>query len=116
MVRFTTTLLDLASAQLSVACDIAYFRKRLSTIGDYAVSIGKCRRGSAYGNHLTSFSEATSLSAFVLLSGQNITLNARNHYRFLSPGRVFYRASAMFSNTYEAQTLGRGGFILCRAA
>jgi hypothetical protein len=63
-----------------------------------------------------SFAEVSSLSAFNRFSlGQNISLNANT---IISRFPIFQRARLtivqrnVFENTYEAQTLGRGGFIL----
>lgn len=62
------------------------------------------------------FAEVSSLSAFNRFSlGQNISLNANT---IISLFPIFERARLtivqrnVFENTYEAQTLGRGGFIL----
>ena len=63
-----------------------------------------------------SFAEVSSLSAFNRFSlGQNISLNANT---LISRFPIFQRARLtivqrnVFENTHEAQTLGRGGFIL----
>jgi hypothetical protein len=63
-----------------------------------------------------SFAEVSSLSAFNRFSlGQNIGLNANttiNRFPIFQRARLTIVQRNVFENTHDAQTLGRGGFIL----
>jgi hypothetical protein len=63
-----------------------------------------------------SFAEVSSLSAFNRFSlGQNLSLNANttiSRFPIFQRARLTIVQRNVFENTHEAQTLGRGGFIL----
>ena len=64
----------------------------------------------------TSFADVGSLSAFNRFTlGNNISLNANaiiNRFPIFQRARLAVVQRNIFENTYEAQTVGRGGFIL----
>ncbi len=87
--------------------------------GDYAAQTQSNIRSSSYESEESSgdsYAEVSSLSAFNRFTlGQNINLNAN---ALVTRFPIFQRAKLsivqrnVFENTHEAQTLGRGGFIL----
>ena len=85
----------------------------------YAAQISSNVRNSSYdGEESTgaSYAEVSSLSAFNRFTlGQNIDLNANaliSRFSIFQRVRLAVVQRNVFENTYEAQTLGRGGFIL----
>ena len=106
---------DLVAGEIALLPDNASSSYR----GDYATQQSvNISRGDSVPDESTgtSFSEVSSLSAFNRFSlGQSVSLNANT---IVSRFPIFQRARLtivqrnVFENTHEAQTLGRGGFIL----
>lgn len=86
---------------------------------EYASQISANVRNSSYegdDSSGASYAEVSSLSAFNRFTlGENINLNANaliSRFAIFQRVRLAIVQRNVFENTYEAQTLGRGGFIL----
>ena len=121
---YNNTGVDLASGTVDlVAGDIALLPENMPSAyrGEYSsqsqiavnVTSGYDTTEDSSG---TSFAEVSSLSAFNRFTlGKNINLNANaliNRFPIFQRVRLAVVQRNVFENTHEAQTLGRGGFIL----
>jgi hypothetical protein len=119
---YNNTGVDLAASMVDlVAGDIALLPENAPNAyrGDYAVQ-STVNVTSGYDlpdeSSGASFAEVSSLSAFNRFTlGKDINLNANamvNRFPIFQRARVAIVQRNVFENTHEAQTLGRGGFIL----
>jgi hypothetical protein len=119
---YNNTGVDLAAGTVDlVAGDIALLPENAPNAyrGDYAVQATVNVMNSYDATEETSgasFAEVSSLSAFNRFTlGQNLNLNANaliSRFPIFQRARLVVVQRNVFENTYEAQTLGRGGFIL----
>ena len=105
--------IDLVAGEISLLSDGSSdgYRREYTTQAQSNISAGDADTTSG-----TSFADVSSLSAFNRFTlGNNISLNAN---AIISRFPIFQRARLavvqrnIFENTYDAQTMGRGGFIL----
>jgi hypothetical protein len=115
-VDLTAGTVDLVAGEIALLPDGASGASR----GDYATQMSANVRSSsgyeAEESSGASYAEVSSLSAFNRFTlGQNINLNANaliSRFPIFQRVRLAIVQRNVFENTYEAQTLGRGGFIL----
>lgn len=114
-VDLTAGTVDLVAGEIALLPDNAPGAYR----GDYASQtsvnvIGD--RNTESESSGASYAEVSSLSAFNRFTlGQNINLNANaliSRFSIFQRARLAITQRNVFENTYETQTLGRGGFIL----
>ena len=119
---YNNTGVDLAARTVDlVAGDIALLPENAPSgyRGEYAAQ-SQMNVSSGYNpseeSSGASFAEVSSLSAFNRFTlGQNINLNANaliNRFPIFQRARLAVVQRNVFENTHDAQTLGRGGFIL----
>lgn len=120
---YNNTGVDLAAHAVDlVAGDIALLPENMPSAyrGEYAAQQSAVNVSSGYDpteeSSGAAFAEVSSLSAFNRFTlGQNINLNANsliNRFPIFQHARLSIVQRNVFENTHEAQTLGRGGFIL----
>jgi hypothetical protein len=115
-VDLTAGTVDLVAGEIALLPDGASGSSR----SDYATQISSnVRNSSGYEAEESSgesYAEVSSLSAFNRFTlGQNINLNANaliSRFSIFQRVRLAIVQRNVFENTHDAQTLGRGGFIL----
>jgi hypothetical protein len=119
---YNNTGVDLALGTVDlVAGEIALLPDNSGNLsrGDYSVQATVNVMNSSDGSEEpngANYAEVSSLSAFNRFTlGKNISLNANalvSRFPIFQRARLAIVQRNVFENTYEAQTLGRGGFIL----
>jgi len=118
---YNNTGVDLAPGTVDlVAGEIALLPDGSGSMyrGDYAVqaTVNVMSGSDASESNGANYAEVSSLSAFNRFTlGKNINLNANalvSRFPIFQGARLAIVQRNVFENTYEAQTLGRGGFIL----
>jgi hypothetical protein len=111
-VDLTAGTVDLVAGEIALLPDGASGSSR----GDYATQISSNVRDDGEESSGASYAEVSSLSAFNRFTlGQNINLNANaliSRFSIFQRVRLAIVQRNVFENTHDAQTLGRGGFIL----
>lgn len=105
--------IDLVAGEISLLSDGSSDGYRREYTSQAQSNISSVSEDSTSG---TSFADVSSLSAFNRFTlGNNISLNANaviSRFPIFQRARLAIVQRNIFENTYDAQTMGRGGFIL----
>ena len=108
--------IDLVAGEISLLPDGGDSNDSYRYTAQSQISNNVMTDGSNVESNEQSFAEVTGLSAFNRFAlGNNISINANapiNRFPIFQRARLAVVQRNVFENSYEAQTLGRGGFIL----